>query len=89
AGLEPLQLAAAGGEDYELLATLPAEALTQASARIGEAAEAALTPIGRVSAGEGAEIRLPEGGRLEAAGYDHFSEPSRGSRSAAHERRGG
>jgi thiamine-monophosphate kinase len=89
AGLEPLQLAVSGGEDYELLATLPAGSLAEASTRVGEAGEATLVPIGRVVAGEGAEIRLPGGGRLEAAGYDHFAAPSRGSRSAARERRGG
>jgi thiamine-monophosphate kinase len=87
AGLEPLELAVSGGEDYELLATLPAAALTEASTRIGEAAETGLTAVGRVVPGEGAEIRLPGGGRLEVEGYDHFSGPSRGSRSAAHERR--
>ncbi len=89
ASLEPLQLAVSGGEDYELLATLPADALADASVRIGEAAEATLTPIGEVVAGERVEIRLPGGGRLEASGYDHFSDPSRGSRSAARERRDG
>ena len=88
-GLEPLQLAVSGGEDYELLATLPAEALADASMRIGEASEATLTPIGRVVAGEGVEIRLPGGGRLETVGYDHFATPSRGFRSAAREHRGG
>jgi len=71
-GRDPLRLAVAGGEDYELLAALPADALGEASLRIGEAAETALTPIGRVKAGAGVEIRLPGGGRLEAAGYDHF-----------------
>jgi thiamine-monophosphate kinase len=87
ADLEPLQLAVSGGEDYELLATLPTDALAEASTGIGEAAETTLTPIGRVVAGEGVEIRLPGGGRLEAVGYDHFSEPSRGSRSATREHR--
>jgi thiamine-monophosphate kinase len=75
AGRDPLQLAVAGGEDYELLTALPAEALGEASLRIGEAAETTLTPIGRVKTGAGVEIRLPGGGRLEAAGYDHFGEP--------------
>ncbi|HEU4461424.1 MAG TPA: thiamine-phosphate kinase, partial [Solirubrobacterales bacterium] len=61
AGHDPLQLAASGGEDYELLAALPAERLGDASTAIGEAAETTLTPIGRVTAGEGVEIRLPGG----------------------------
>jgi thiamine-monophosphate kinase len=75
AGRDPLRLAVAGGEDYELLAALPVDALEEASLRIGEAAETTLTPIGRVASGAGVELRLPGGGRLEAAGYDHFAEP--------------
>jgi thiamine-monophosphate kinase len=75
AGRDPLQLAVAGGEDYELLAALPADALGEASLRMGEAAETTLTPIGRVAAGAGVEVRLPGGGRLEAVGYDHFAKP--------------
>jgi thiamine-monophosphate kinase len=74
-GRDPLQVAVAGGEDYELLAALPADALAEASQRMGEAAEATLTPIGRVAAGTGVELRLPGGGRLEAASHDHFAEP--------------
>ncbi|HET8955940.1 MAG TPA: thiamine-phosphate kinase [Solirubrobacterales bacterium] len=89
AGLDPLRLAVSGGEDYELLATLPPDALEDAAARVGAAGEASLTAIGEIAAGEGVEIRLPGGGQLEAAGYDHFAEPSRGSRSEARERRGG
>lgn len=75
AGRDPLQLAVAGGEDYELLAAVPADALAEASLRMGEAAETTLTPIGRIATGAGVELRLPGGGRLEAAGYDHFAEP--------------
>lgn len=75
AGRDPLQLAASGGEDYELLAALPVERLGDASTAIGEAAETTLTPIGQVAAGEGVEIRLPGGERLEAGGYDHLAEP--------------
>lgn len=74
-GRDPHQLAVSGGEDYELLAALPPDGLTEASARIGEAAETTLTPIGEVSAGTGVEIRLPGGELLEARGYDHFGEP--------------
>jgi thiamine-monophosphate kinase len=72
-GRDPLELAASGGEDYELLAALPPERLAEASTRIGEAAETTLTPIGTVLGGEGVEIRLPGGGLLEAAGFDHLA----------------
>jgi thiamine-monophosphate kinase len=75
AGRDPLQLAVSGGEDYELLAALPAERLGDASTAIGGAEETTLTPIGRVAAGEGVEIRLPGGEPLEAEGYDHLAEP--------------
>jgi thiamine-monophosphate kinase len=75
AGRDPLLLATAGGEDYELLAALPPERLAETSSRIGEAAETALTPIGKVEAGEGVEIRLPGGELLEVRGHDHFANP--------------
>jgi thiamine-monophosphate kinase len=76
AGRDPLELAASGGEDYELLAALPPERLAEASAAIGAAAETTLTPIGAALGGEGAvEIRLPGDGRVEAAGYDHLAPP--------------
>jgi len=74
-GIDPLQLAVSGGEDYELLVALAAERLGDASTAIGEAVETTLTPIGRIAAGEGVEIRLPGGELLEAAGYDHFAGP--------------
>jgi len=76
AAREPLELAAAGGEDYELLAALPPERLGDASIQLGEAAETTLTPIGEVEAGEGVEIRLPGGKPLATQGYDHFAEPA-------------
>lgn len=74
-GRDPLRLAVSGGEDYELLAALPPARLGDASANLGEAAEATLSPIGEVTSGEGSEIRLPGGERLEAWGHDHFAEP--------------
>jgi thiamine-monophosphate kinase len=86
ANLDPLRLAASGGEDYELLATLPPEALDDASARVEAAGESTLTPVGKVASGGGVAFRLPGGGQLEIRGYDHFAEPSRGSRSKARER---
>jgi thiamine-monophosphate kinase len=75
AGRDPLELAASGGEDYELLAALPPDRLGDASIGIGEAAETTLTPIGRVEAGAGVEIRLPGGRPLETRGYDHLAGP--------------
>jgi thiamine-monophosphate kinase len=75
AGRDPLELAASGGEDYELLASVPEARLAEASAGIGAAAETTLTPIGEVEAGEGVEIRLPGGALLKTRSYDHFAEP--------------
>lgn len=73
AGREPLELACAGGEDYELLAAIPAERLGEASIAIGEAAEATLTRIGEVVVGSGSEIRLPGGEPIDAPGFDQLS----------------
>ncbi len=75
ANRDPLELAVAGGEDYELLAALPAERLGEATSAVTGAGETTLTTIGRVAEGEGVEIRLPGGGRLEAKGFDHLAEP--------------
>ncbi len=75
AGRDPLELAVSGGEDYELLAALPPERLSEATARIGAAAETTLTSVGEVEWGRGVEIRLPGGGLLESRGYDHFAGP--------------
>lgn len=80
AGLDPFELAVSGGEDYELLAALPPDRLAAASTAIDDIGETRLTPIGEVGTGEGVELRLPAGGLLEIRGYDHFSEPRRGSR---------
>lgn len=73
AGRDPLELAASGGEDYELLAAISGARLGEASSAIGETAEAALTPIGEAVAGSGVEIRLPGGGRLSATGFDQLN----------------
>lgn len=73
AGRDPLELATSGGEDYELLASLPRERLAEAATRIGEVAETTLTQVGGVSEGEGVEIRLPGGGRLKPSGFDQLA----------------
>jgi thiamine-monophosphate kinase len=71
AGEDPLRLATAGGEDYELLASVPAERLEEAVEAVG-AAGTSLTAIGEVAAGEGVELRLPGGRRLEPGGFDQL-----------------
>jgi thiamine-monophosphate kinase len=73
-GEDPLRLAVAGGEDYELLASLPAARLDEARRAVEEAEGIALTRIGDVAAGRGVEIRLPAGDRLlEPEGFDQLS----------------
>lgn len=72
AGVDPLELAVSGGEDYELLAALPPERLADAAAEIGAAAETTLTQVGEAAAGAGVEIRLPGGGTLRPAGFDQL-----------------
>jgi thiamine-monophosphate kinase len=61
-GVTDLTLAVSGGEDYELLATIPPDRIAAIPA----------TPIGTVVAGEGVEVRLPGGGLLEPKGYDQL-----------------
>lgn len=73
-----VELAALGGEDLELLATLPPERLDDARAAI-DACGLELTAIGYVTDGDGVSLRLPGGGELEPVGFDH----RRGSRSGS------
>jgi thiamine-monophosphate kinase len=72
AGLDPLQLAVSGGEDYELLAALPPDRLEQASGAVDAASGHVLTAIGKAVRGEGVEIRLPGGELLKATGFDQL-----------------
>jgi thiamine-monophosphate kinase len=72
AGLEPLGLAASGGEDYELLAALPADRVEAATAAVGALGGAALTPIGELRAAATIEFRLPDGSLLEPEGFDQL-----------------
>jgi thiamine-monophosphate kinase len=72
AGRDPWQLLL-GGEDYELLASIPAGLFDRAAAAVREREGIGLTRIGEVVAGEGVEIRLPGGELLEAAGFDQLA----------------
>ena len=64
-----LELAASGGEDYELLVTLPPERLEEAVAAVGEAGSH-LTEIGYVTEGSGVGLTLPGGEELQPRGFD-------------------
>ncbi|MEX2448599.1 MAG: AIR synthase related protein [Solirubrobacterales bacterium] len=68
---DPLELAAAAGEDYELLVALPAERFEAAVAAVRETGTT-LTRIGAVAAGDGVEIRLPDGRLSKPAGFDQL-----------------
>ncbi len=70
-GRDPWQVLL-GGEDYELLASVPPDRLDAARAAVAQAGETRLTVIGEVAAGAGVEIRLPGGELLEPGGFDQL-----------------
>jgi thiamine-monophosphate kinase len=73
-----LELAASGGEDYELLVTLPRARVERARRAVSEAGSN-LTEIGYATEGRGVALRLPGGGEVEPRGFDQ----RRGSRSGS------
>jgi thiamine-monophosphate kinase len=64
-----LELAASGGEDFELLVTVPREHFDAATQAVTDAG-LKLTEIGYVAEGHGVALRLPDGGELEPHGFD-------------------
>jgi thiamine-monophosphate kinase len=70
AGIEAADLAAGGGEDYELLTVLAPELVDEASAAVGETGTA-LTVIGRASPGCGVELRATDGSARPPRGFEH------------------
>jgi thiamine-monophosphate kinase len=73
AGRDPLELAVSGGEDYELLAALPAEKVEAGVEALGTLGEVGLTPIGELRAARTIEIRRPDGSLLEPGGFDQLA----------------
>ncbi len=71
ADYDPLDLALAGGEDYELLAALPAERAEEALETL-KATGVTGTVIGAATEGDGVEVRRSEGAGPAPAGYDQL-----------------
>ena len=73
-GVEALELAMEGGEDYELLATLGPGAVQRVVSRIGERFGTPLTEIGEIVEGSDVTAVDVDGTErpLEAKGWDHF-----------------
>ncbi len=69
AGRDRFELAL-GGEDYELLCTLPRSAQERAGATVSEAGSQ-LTEVGRVDGSAGVRLRLPGGRPIPSGGHDH------------------
>jgi thiamine-monophosphate kinase len=73
--LDPLDLALAGGDDYELLFTVPERALGLLDGRRGELG-VPVSRIGRVESGDGAVLRDGDTERdVASLGYDHLAHP--------------
>ncbi|MFL5798616.1 MAG: thiamine-phosphate kinase [Actinomycetota bacterium] len=73
--VDPLELSLSGGEDYELLATLPAERVAEAADALDERFGVRLTDIGEITAGPGL-VAVDEHGAerpLEPRGWDHLA----------------
>lgn len=70
-GIDDAKYAAGSGEEYELLATLPAKQLAAATAAVAETG-ATLTAIGQVTEGSGVRLLDAAGARVEVRGFDHF-----------------
>jgi thiamine-monophosphate kinase len=70
---DPWALAAAGGEDYELLVTVAPRRLARALAA-ARRARVPLTPVGVIVRGRGVDARRPGGARRGGgAGHDHLA----------------
>lgn len=76
AGVSPAEFAGQGGEDFELLAAMPAAFSSEQAARHARETGVPLTRIGTVRAGSGVRF-LQSGAEVILPGFDHFSGPVR------------
>jgi thiamine-monophosphate kinase len=74
--VDPLALALEGGEDYELLATLPPGSVAPTASKLADRFGTQLTEIGEMREGRGLIAIEPDGTErpLEPKGWDHFGE---------------
>ena len=72
AAMDPIELAATAGEDYELLVTVPEEGAPRAEAAAEEAGTS-LTWIGRVREGSGVRLLGEDGTERSLRGWDHLA----------------
>lgn len=73
-GIDPLEQALHGGEDYELLACLPPDAVAPAQEQIRDRFGTTLTPIGEVTDDGLVAVRFDgTEAPLEPRGWDHFA----------------
>lgn len=73
AGRDPVELAAAGGDDYELLAAVPPERQTDAEAA-ATASGTSITWLGVVRPGAGALLLDAAGHPVRLAGFEHLGQ---------------
>jgi thiamine-monophosphate kinase len=74
--LDPFALALTGGDDYELLVALPAEAVDPAGAELRARFGVSLADIGAIIEEEGGIVLVDEDGTsapLDPGGWDHFA----------------
>ncbi|HXJ63257.1 MAG TPA: thiamine-phosphate kinase [Actinomycetota bacterium] len=74
-GVDPLGLALGGGEDYELLATMPPERVRDAAAALDDRFGVRLTDVGEITEGGGL-VAVDADGReqpLQPRGWDHLA----------------
>ncbi len=74
--IDPLDLAIHGGEDYELLAALPADSVKGARDSLAERFGTSRWEVGEVTGADAGLVAVGPGGtvsRLEPKGWDHFA----------------
>jgi thiamine-monophosphate kinase len=78
-GRDLVEMALTSGEEYELLLTIPLDALGQVQEAVAGGAARALTVIGQVVAGEGVVL---DGQPVRGGGWDHFTSSGPAARPA-------